>query len=219
VGKGDTRINDVVAAARRRGAIFSINHPTSDCLGCAWEHDIVEGIEGMEVSNGRHGEVEAALARWDAILRTGRRLTGVGSSDWHSTPNPIDVAHARVYATALTQEAILSGIRAGRVIVMLRRGDATPDIQVRLDNQRAGVGESLIVQGPGPVKVDIKAPSLAHGRAVVVTNGERAAPVPLDERGELQTTVPAQPGYLRIELLAADNALIAITNPVYLERP
>ena len=218
VGKGDARINDVVAAARRRGAIFSINHPTSECLGCAWEHDIVDGIEGIEVSNGRHGEVEAALARWDAVLRTGRRLTGVGSSDWHSAPNPIDVAHARVYASALTQEAILDGIRAGRVIVMLRRGDATPDIHVRLDHQRAGVGESISVRGPGPATVDIKAPSLAHGRAVVVTNGERAAPVPLDGRGELQTTVPTRPGYLRIELFDAGNALIAITNPVYFER-
>jgi hypothetical protein len=218
VSKGDPRIRDLVAAARQRGAIFSINHPASECLGCGWEHDVVEGIDGIEVSNGRHGEVDAALARWDALLQMGRRITGVGTSDWHSAPSPIDVAHSRVYAQALTQQSILDAIRAGRVMVMLGGNVLPPDIVVRHGELQAGLGESIAIGQPGDASVHIKAPSLAHGRVVSVSNGRRTAPERLDAKGELRTSVPARAGYVRFELFDADNVLTVITNPVYFER-
>ena len=106
--------------------LFSINHPASTCIACGWAHAVVDGIEAIEISNGRHGEVATAVARWDQLLRRGRRITGVASSDWHSAPDPIDVANVRVYASSLTQNDILAAIRAGRVIVMNSGKHATP---------------------------------------------------------------------------------------------
>ena len=77
-------IADLVSSARRFGALFSINHPASTCVGCGWEHAVPKEVAAIEVSNGRHGEVAGALARWDGLLKSGHELTGVGSSDWHA---------------------------------------------------------------------------------------------------------------------------------------
>ena len=217
----DRRIHELVGAARRLGGLFSINHPVSECAGCGWSHEVVDGIEGVEISNGRHGEVDKALAFWDKLLITGRRITGVGSSDWHAAPNPIDVANVRVYADTLTQEAILSAIRNGRVIVMGRARDETPEIVVRAGDQAARSGGLLTVAAGTPMVVEINAASLKgrHGTLVAVSNGVPGAAVSLDESGQLTLRQRANPGYLRFELYAEDGSLFAATNPVYLVRP
>jgi predicted metal-dependent phosphoesterase TrpH len=215
----DGNIRDLVSAAHRFGSLFSINHPASDCLGCGWTHEIPADVDAIEVSNGRHGEVAGALALWDRLLMEGRRIAGVGSSDWHAAPNPIDVANARVYAASLTENAILAGIRAGHVIVMNGAKHATPSIAVRTGDESATVGSSLTINPSNPVQIDIRAESLPSGSLVVVSNGRRDAPVPLDARGEAHLQRPAESGYVRFELSAADGTLVALSNPVYLVKP
>jgi hypothetical protein len=147
VTKGDLHIRDLVNAAHDRGALFSINHPVSECVGCGWEHEISDAVDGIEISNGRHGELEKAVKIWDTLLRSGRRITAVGSSDWHSAPTPIDDAHVRVYAAALDQQGILDGIRRGRVILMRDARAETPDVIVRAGHNTARIGDSLDVTG------------------------------------------------------------------------
>ena len=221
IAPGDRRISELVGAARRLGGLFSINHPASECDGCGWSHDVVDGIESIEISNGRHGEVDKALVIWDKLLITGRRITGVGSSDWHAAPNPIDVANVRVYADALTQDAILSAIRNGRVIVMGRARDETPEIVVRAGDQAARSGQSLTLAAGASIVVEVNAASLKgrHGTLVIVTNGARGAAVALDDSGRMTMPQRASYGYLRFELRADDGSLFAATNPVYLMRP
>ena len=219
VGPGDRRIADLVATTQRLGGVFSVNHPASTCVACGWEHAFVDGIAALEISNGRHGEVANALAIWDKLLRTGRRITGVGSSDWHSAPNPIDVANVRVYATSLSQEAILSAIRAGRVIAVNGAQYATPQIIVRAGGKTAGIGESLAVDEGTPAAIDVNAPGLAYGRLLIVADGGPPVVVSLDERGRAQLTRPAQFGYVRFELRRQDDSPVAYTNPVYIVRP
>ena len=77
VAKGDLHIRDLVKAAHDRGALFSINHPVSACVGCGWEHEISDGVDGIEISNGRHGELEGAM-------RSGTRSScpGAASPPW-----------------------------------------------------------------------------------------------------------------------------------------
>jgi predicted metal-dependent phosphoesterase TrpH len=215
---GDTRIRDLVASARRQGGIFSINHPASECLACGWTHDIAEGIEGIEISNGRHGEVENATAIWDKLLMSGRKITAVGSSDWHSAPNPIDNAHVRVYMPSLTQENVLSAIRAARVIVMTDADDETPEIVVRAGEVSASVGETLPIASRTPVEAQVVAASAPSGRLVVVQNGQRGTPLALDGKGTGRAEIIASPGYVRFEILRADGTALAYTNPVYLVR-
>lgn len=212
----DRRIGELVASAQRYGALFSINHPASSCIGCGWDHDIVEGIDAIEISNGRHGEVDQAMAIWDRLLENGRRLTGVGSSDWHRAPSPIEVAHVRVFAPTRTEQAILGAIRSGRVVVMNDARAATPDVVVRADGRSARIGEQIVLGRARTAEIDVHAKDALNGRLVIVSNGRRAAPVPLDAGGRIQLQQDVSPGYMRFELFTADGSLFAITNPVYL---
>ncbi len=213
---GDPRIRDLVVSARKQGAMFSINHPASECLACGWTHKIVDGIEGIEISNGRHGEVEKAIAMWDELLVSGRRITGVGSSDWHSAPNPIDNANVRVRAPALTQEAVLAAIRSGRVIVMTNAQDATPEVAVRAGERSAGIGESLPFAATATIGVEVKTPAAAGGQLVVILNGRRKDAVTFDAKGAARAEMPAARGYIRFEIVKSDGSPLAYTNPVYL---
>jgi hypothetical protein len=219
VGPGDPRIADLIATTRRLGGVFSVNHPASTCLACGWEHGFVNGIEAMEISNGRHGEVANALAIWDTLLRSGRRITGVGSSDWHGAPNPIDVANVRVYASSPTQDAILGAIRAGRVIAVNGAQYATPNVVVRAGAKSAGIGDSLPVTEGTVATIDVHAPGLGYGRLLIVTNGGAPVDVPLDDRGRARIERPVQFGYLRFEFRRQDQSPVAYTNPVYIVRP
>jgi hypothetical protein len=167
------------------------------------------------------GLVELVVAVGQVVRQRctqGRRITGVGSSDWHAAPNPLDVANARVYAASLTENAILSGIRAGHVIVMNGAHHPTPAVAVRSGDQSVSVGGSLTITPTTPIQIDIRAESLANGKLVVVSNGQRDAPVPLDAQGEAHIQKRPEPGYVRFELSAADGTLVALTNPVYLKR-
>jgi hypothetical protein len=219
VSPEDGRIGELVSAAHRFGALFSVNHPASECVGCDWTHEFVDGLDAIEISNGRHGEVERALAIWDRLLQSGRRITGVGSSDWHRAPTPLENAHVRVHASALTQEEILEAIRAGRLIVMSRTRDATPEIVFRSGERTARIGESLELASTGPLRIDVTAPALTGAEVIVVANGMRAATATLDLLGEARVEHSAGPGYVRVELRSVDGQLLAIANPVYLVRP
>ena len=218
IGAKDHRIADLIAAARRAGGVFSVNHPASACAGCGWSHDFADGIEAIEVSNGRHGEVAAALALWDRLLGSGRRITAVGSSDWHSAPNRIDDANVRVRAAALTESAILDAIRQGHVIVMRNARDAAPEIVVRSDRRMARVGDALVLEPAARLRVEITAPGHVGSQAVVLLNGTEAATATLDLLGEARVEVAGAPGYLRVELRAPDRTPQAIANPIYLVR-
>lgn len=218
VTPGDGRIDDLVAAARKSGALFSINHPVSACDGCGWTHEIVDGIDAIEISNGSHGEMPAALKVWDDLLRKGRRITAVGSSDWHRAPASLSDAHVRVHASELTKEAIVAAIRDGRVIVMRNLRDATPEIALQMGERTIRVGEvrELAVGGGGRATFKAVAPGAA--RVVAVVNGERRAPLDVDLTGVASGELLLSPGYVRFELFGPlDPAVpVAVTNPVYL---
>ena len=212
----EKRIGELVEVAHRQGALFSINHPAGECAGCAWEHEIPDGVDAIEVWNGRHGPQERAVAMWERLLREGRRVTAVGASDWHRPPDPIDGANVRVFAHTETQAGILDGIKAARVIVMRAASDQTPVFSVRSGSRSATVGDSLTIGG-GPGAIEIEAPGVASGRAVVVLNITRI-PVVLDGAGKARIERALEPGYIRLETYDANGEMVAFTNPVFLVR-
>lgn len=115
-----------------RGAVVSINHPMAPdderCMGCGWndrDRETIGAVQAIEVVNG--GTAEGPMSGWPfwaELLSSGHRLTAVGGSDEHT---PDDVSDGRlgrpttvVYASELSEEAILDGIRAGRAYVRTR---------------------------------------------------------------------------------------------------
>ena len=217
---GDARIIDLVTAAADRGALFSINHPRSACLGCDWAHAVPPGIVGIEVTNNRPEERAASIAAWDSLLREGRRITGIGSADWHRGPAPIDAASVRVWAPELSTAAILDGIRNGRVVIMADGRTAPPELTVRFGKRTARVGDTVAVASGAPYEVAVEVPAglaaYQGGRVDLFWNGEAAGSAELKGTGLARfTRTTTEPGYLRVHVQRADGSPLAITNPIY----
>jgi len=216
---GDERIRDLVRAANDRGALFVINHPRADCLGCDWEHNVSAGVAAMEITAATAVERGRAVALWDSLLQMGRHIVGLGSSDWHRPDHPIGTASVRVWAAELSERAILDAIRAGHVVVMIDAATPPPELIVRAENAEARVGDSLTMARGATARVEVRAPSaLLGGRVDLVHDGVvvDSAAITANAPIAFARTI-AKAGYLRVHVQAANGFPVAVTNPVYLE--
>lgn len=216
---GDERIRDLVRAVAERGALLAINHPKADCLGCAWEHNVSEGVMGMEITSAGPAEREASIAYWDSLLQRGRRIVGIGSSDWHRPDHSIGAASVRVWARELSQAAILEAVRAGRVVVMADGRTPPPVLAARAGGEEARIGETLTVARGTAVVVEATVPAvLARGRVDFVWDGANVESAPTVPGRPARLEWPAQKdGYVRAHVYAADGTPVAITNPVFVK--
>jgi hypothetical protein len=208
-------INGFVAAAHAAGALFAINHPADNCVGCSWEQAIPDGIDAVEIWQNEKAPRDAEVAFWDRLLRAGRHVTAVGVSDWHRLPARIDMAAVRVRAAALTEPAILDGIRGGHVIVMRDAATDPPRVRARCGSHAAEIGDTLTCSIDDTVNMEIDAPHLHDGRADFIWNAARMTSKPIGRGARF--SMPAAAGYLRAHVYAADGSPVAITNPVYVE--
>ena len=214
---GNPRIADLVRAATARGALVAINHPRASCAGCGWEHAVPEGVTAMEITNGSHAEMAASIALWDSLLKEGRRMVAVGTSDWHRGPAPMDLASVRVWASELSTRAILDGIRAGRVVVMADGRTPPPLLVARAGRGKAGAGETLAVRGRKDVRLEVTLPvGLLGGRVDLVADGAVVASKPAASRLRFDRPIGGA-RYLRIHVFAADGSPRAVTNPVFMD--
>jgi hypothetical protein len=211
------KINGLVNTAHRAGALFSINHPFVSCAGCAWQQTIPDGLDAIEIWNGEKGPQAEAIALWDQLLRRGRRIVAVGASDWHHGPEPIGTASVRVFAQALTERDVLEAIHQGHVMVMRNARDLPPSVTVRCGKRQAGVGDTISCGSGDAVLIDVGMPGLSDGRVDLVWNGERVSSKPLGAAGTA-FAFPAETGYARLHIFAADDSTIAMSNPVYVTK-
>jgi predicted metal-dependent phosphoesterase TrpH len=217
---GDPRIEDLVKLAHAKGALFSINHPFVECFACAWTHSVPEGVDGIEIANRDARTLAQSIAMWDTLLRQGRRLVAVGSSDFHRRGEvPIGTASVRVLADALEEGALLRAIQAGRVVVMADARNAPPLLSVRSGRSVARVGDTLRVKPGAPleVEVSIAGDAYAGGRIELVWRGEPVARAAVDGASVRFTRLANAGGYLRVHVYAANGAPLAVTNPVFVE--
>src|SRR5262249_12278907 len=131
------RMLDELAAA---GAFVSINHPAApddeSCMGCGWSSLAIETmrrVNGIEIVNGQASEGPlAGWPLWAKMLNAGLRLTAIGGSDDHTadetTDHAIGIPTTVVYATELSEPALLEGLRKGLAYVRTR-GSAGPIIE------------------------------------------------------------------------------------------
>ena len=217
---GDERIRDLVRAANERGALFAINHPRADCLGCSWEHNVSAGVAAMEISAFAPAERAAAMALWDSLLQRRRRIVGIGSSDWHRPDHPIGAASVRVWAAELSEKAILEAIRAGRVVVMADGATAPPELVVRSGSAEGRIGDSLTVSRGATVTIEVTVPrALGGGRVDLIQDGAMVDSAPIASAPTRFERTVVKDAYLRVHVHAVDGSPVAVTNPVYLEVP
>jgi len=206
-------IDALVAEASRAGALVAINHPVDTCAGCSWEHEVPAALDAIEIWNGGREPQQPAIAIWDRLLRSGRRVTAVGASDWHRAPAPIDTPAVRVLADSLTQADILDAIRQSRVIVVRDTRVEPPSVRATCGSSTASIGETLVCGGNEHIAIHVGTSGTSGGRAELFWNGDRSKSKPASN--DVAFEVRAAAGYLRVHLFAADGSTAAITNPIH----
>ena len=199
-------------------------------MGCGWTAKIDFGrIEAVEVINGgvSVGPL-AGLGFWEARLNAGFQVTAVGGSDNHDATLPADRAPSVgrpttvVYALALSQDAVLAGLRAGHAFVdVLGTRDRQLEVEVQSGAVRAQMGDRLLVTGDLPVRLNAHVAGATGGR--LAFGGPAAAglisPAPLTEDDHRALDLPAgATGWLRVDVLGPDGSLWLLGNPIYLAR-
>jgi hypothetical protein len=205
----------IAEAAIAAGRPFVIAHPMAPgdpaCTGCRWEFaEMTPGPARLvEVWNGGvwsdYNEEGLALVR--SWLRAGHRLRLTAGTDihGHSDESPL-MGFNHVHARALTEEAILEAVAAGRNYLssgprlVLAAGDAPM-------GGVAAPGEALTAE----IATGAEALTLRLVTAAGVVLESAVAP-------ETATVLPlgAMPeGFAMAELRAVDGTLRAVTNPIF----
>jgi predicted metal-dependent phosphoesterase TrpH len=200
----DFRVRDaadldwVVARVHALGGLMSINHPKRQpgCIGCDWSYPVPAGIDAFEVWQGpwwlRNWE---SLARYDELLRAGRRLSLVGGSDRHQ-PAGIEHDHEMFRVGSPTTflqlperslAAVLAALKCGRTAVS--EGPTGPQVTLARDPERWGEGLVRVAGGTG------------ERLRFIGDRGVLDEEV-LDGRGIFRYRLPSEGHFLRCEVVA-----------------
>jgi len=242
-------INAMFDASKATGALISVNHPErstgEDCLGCGWsapdtDYSRVQMIEvangGVAADSGRFGDGPGSgVAFWEAQLNRGFHLTGVGGSDNHDSvsgvqgvspvgaQSPVGYPTTVVHAEALSQPAILQGIRSGRVFIDLE--GAHPgrvlDLGARSGQATAVMGGTL-ARSTGGIQAQVRVAGAQGDRVELIVDGQvrplLADPVLHRADQTLDFVVPDGARWFRADVRRADGRRVLIGNPIFVEQ-
>lgn len=215
---GDPKLGTALEAAADRGALVAINHPTADCVGCGWEQAVPAAVHAIEIANQRHDLQQRALDMWDGLLRQGRRITAIGTADWHRPPQPIGTASVRVWAEELSTPAVLRAIREGRVVVMADARTPPPDLILRAGGTTARVGDTVYLRRGQRFDVEVAGvgPAYDGARIAFFWDGAAAGEAVLGPQGPARIQRRAEAsGYVRAHVFDREGRPLAATNPIW----
>lgn len=214
------------------GGVLSINHPGLPtgpiCMGCGWSATIdYARVAAIEVVNGARAEGPlSGMAFWEARLNEGHQITGVGGSDNHdpspgSAQSPVGTPTTVVRADSLSQDAILAGLKAGRVFIDV---EGVPgrrlEVTARAGDRSAGMGDSLLLPQGAEASLKIAVDGAAGGRVEFRSDPGLTAlpPIPLaDDTAHVSVAVAGdgRAHWLRVDVRGPDGKLRLIGNPIY----
>ena len=212
----------VAAAAYASDQAFIIAHPLSlgdpDCTGCAWRFgEMMPGSARLvEIWNGPwrgDSHNEAALALWYDWLNQGLRLAATAGGDTHGRHDyAARPGFNVIYAESLTEVALLSALRAGRLYL-----SAGPQLAFEADDGRSAhwiIGDTV---GQPATFTARWAGSPADAQIRLIANGRLLRQWQAGEAGETAwRTTPAEAGWLVVEIRGGGGEMLAVTNPIFL---
>jgi hypothetical protein len=230
-------MNTLLGEAASEGAIMSINHPNSlsgeICLGCGWapaapvDMHLFTAVEAVNGADERYGVSD--LPFWNKQLNRGCRLTGIGGSDNRRPMQPPDQIGSvgspttAVYATELSTQAILDGIRAGHVFIdVAGTRDRVLEVTAQTAGQAAHAGDSLETAQGDAVQFEAHVTAAAGGKVLWIEDGQEIAPPANADVSEAQQTVPlpwksdGRRHWFRAQVAGPDGKLWLIGNPIYM---
>jgi hypothetical protein len=218
-------IAQVLDDVDREHALLSINHPgreTGDtCTGCGWDAPATpwDRVHVMEVVNGVDVETPVAgLPFWYAKLNAGNRISAVGGSDDHAVRSDrgrIGTPTTVIHAAALSEPALLDGMRAGEVYIRTRGPDG-PILELTGVAGGREVAMGGVVQGASDVLLNVRAGRASGQSLEVVRNADIVATLPVpSDAASIPYRVTLQPGQWVHVRLRDVRGLTAISNPIY----
>jgi hypothetical protein len=230
IGHPGVTATTMFAQAHSLGGVVAVNHPAREtgekCTGCGWnapdtdwsQVDAMEVVNQFTVSGPTAGE-----PFWQARLNEGRRITGIGGSDDHGASTRAGSAVGTptnvIYADALTEAALLSGIRAGHVYVKTR-GPEGPDVRFTAPDLKASMGDAVTLDTPVKrVGFRVVVMNGAGQQVDVIRNGkavENAVPAPVaGSEATFNVALDVSRGD-NVRVTVRDNAGVTVfTNPIY----
>ncbi|MDA2937808.1 CehA/McbA family metallohydrolase [Acidobacteria bacterium AH-259-A15] len=224
----------VISEVQRRGGIAIINHPESP--NHRWPENTFRA-DAVEVYNGPYSHISF----WQRRLKESIKITAVGGSDYHSwdvfKKRPISPQRNSVVRPVnlvwtggeRSPEAILDGIRQGRVVVL--SSPAAPRIFLRVDRnlddkfEDGRQGDTLrFSRGrKAQVSMQIRVVDGAEGVLELIDRGDVFKTLPVTQSEfvhELNYTLHPDPNGFLYNFVRAQvrrDGEWAISNPIYLE--
>lgn len=170
----DERFDMYRRQVQRSGALAVAAHPYCPWIGCEWKFGF-DGLDATEVWTGPWGwDDDAAISTWSNLLAASARgrydwLPAMGNSDAHSPGDTVGSPQNVVLADGLDRDAILEGIRAGRVWVA-ESGDVGLTFEATAGDESAGIGDRMEVARDTPVTVTLQATGVPDGTVRLLTD-------------------------------------------------
>jgi predicted metal-dependent phosphoesterase TrpH len=227
----------MLRASHATGALVSINHPGSPndhrCRGCGWiaPAATLSQVDMIEVMNAGNLWKQLAgadpmgdVATWEAQIAKGRRITAIGGSDNHDTQLGrlgVGFPATVVRADALSERAVLDGIKAGHVWLDLTgKPGRSFDLAVGASGVQATVGDNLLL-APGQTMALAVSVGGSDGASLVgLLDGKPSPSLSADKLSGSIAQVPLSwtsdgaRHWIRFEVREAGKRVL-ITNPVY----
>jgi hypothetical protein len=212
----DDQIQKMVAAVHAAGGLISVNHPYATCKACEWGFSKrAENFDGMEVWNSSWSlEDESSLKLWDSLLRVGRHVTLIGSSDTHGPDVPVGQPTISVYAAQPGVAGVLDAIRRGRTVVT-----STPGGTIRMEAGSSKPGDTIVATAGSTVELELSLDGFDSAGEVILfsQSGEVKRWKFSAGAWKQNIEVPAQSGFLRVEARDERNSMLGLTNAIWVE--
>ena len=206
IANTEEEMRALIAHARSRGAVISVNHPKCPFCPYLWEDDKV--FDMMEIWNGPFTPRNAKAVRWwHSLLLEGRRIPIVGGSDFHRPKQPARLGRpvTAVYAASPAAEDLLAAIRQGSAYVT--ESVTGPVLELSYGGIPMGSEAAFDPYIPVTAKTDAKKVTFVTDtgeETVCAANGEAR----FSAKG-------ARFVYAKNESALIPGRLLAITNPIY----
>jgi hypothetical protein len=226
----DRTFPTILDELRSRGAFLSINHPAlpddETCMGCGWsatDPETMKLLDAIEIVNGGVTEgPQAGWPVWSKMLNAGLHLTAIGGSDEHSADESRDRSIGTpatvVYATELSEPALIEGLRRGHAYVRSRGADG-PALQFEASSGggRWQMGDS-VPRSVTDITLSVVATRASSQRLDWIHNGVVTSSTPIIDGQRATLAVKCRPGDWFSIILRDANGPTLFSNAIYVER-
>ena len=205
-------------------------------MGCGWTPSVeidYSHVQAVEAANGLDAETPfSGIGFWQKLLNRGFHVTAIGGSDNHNAPLPAGSAGAIgtpttvIYADALSESAIVAGIKRGRVFIDLAgTRDRALDLAASTGKQVAQIGDTLVARRGAFIRFRGRVDAVAGGEVQVLLDGERVPWLKdsrLDSAAEsfdFEWRADGKRHWVRLDVRDADGHLALLGNPIYITPP